>query len=102
MIDSNLTFNEHLTIICKNASQKVAAISIFCHIISENKRIILLETFLNINLTTVHWFGCFAIKLSIGKLIDSMKGHWDLRILCMQLLWTFGNGQICYNTQTQS
>ena len=38
-IDSNnLTFNDHLKIIC-------TAISSFCHILSENKRIILLKSF---------------------------------------------------------
>ena len=52
LIDSDLTFNDYLKIICKKASQKLTAISRFCHILSENKRIILLKTFLNFNSTT--------------------------------------------------
>ena len=45
LIDSNLMFNDHLKIICKKASQKLIAISRFFHILSEDKRIILLKTF---------------------------------------------------------
>ena len=36
LIDSNLTFNNHLKIVCK----KLPTISRFCHIPSEDKRII--------------------------------------------------------------
>ena len=44
-IDSDLTFNDHLKIICKKASQKLSAISRFFYILSGNKRIFLLKTF---------------------------------------------------------
>ena len=44
-----------------------------CHFLSENKRMmILLKIFLNYDSTTSNWIGCFLIKLSIGKLIDSV------------------------------
>ena len=54
MIDSDLTFNDHLKVICKKATQKFTATSRFRHILSENKRIILLKPFLNLNSTTTH------------------------------------------------
>ena len=44
-IDSDLTFANHLKIICKKASKKLIVISRFCNILSENKRITLLKTF---------------------------------------------------------
>ena len=38
LIHSDLTFDNYLKIICKKDSQKLTAISRFCHILSENKR----------------------------------------------------------------
>ena len=45
LIDSHPTFNNHIKMICKKASQKLTAISRFSHILFESKRIILLKLF---------------------------------------------------------
>ena len=37
LIDSDPTFNNHIKMICKNASQKLTALSRFSHILSERK-----------------------------------------------------------------
>ena len=71
LIDSNLTFNDHLKIICKKASQKLTAISRFCHILSENKRIILLKTFFEsqFNYCPLIWMFC---NKTINRKIDRL------------------------------
>ena len=59
LIDSDLTFNDHLKIICEKASGKLTAISRFCFILSENKKIIL-KTFFNsqFNYCPLIWIFC--------------------------------------------
>ena len=71
LIDSNLTFNDHLKVICKKASQKLTAISRFSHILSEDKRIILLKTFFEsqFNYCPLIWMFC---SKTINRKIDRL------------------------------
>ena len=46
-IDSQLTFNTHLEIVCKKASQKLNALSRLCAIIPFDKRKVLMQAFFN-------------------------------------------------------
>ena len=54
LIDSNIKFNDHLKIICKNATQKLTAIFRFCQILSDERRNILSQTVANLNLTIAY------------------------------------------------
>ena len=45
IIDSELTFNSYVQMICKKASQKLTAILRLANIISEKKKKVLLQTF---------------------------------------------------------
>ena len=65
--------------------QKLNAVCTLCHILSENKRMILLKTFFEFN----YQLNLMLIKSSIGKLIDFIKGRCGLSIRIMYL--TFMN-----------
>ena len=45
IIDSSLTFNDHVKMICKKASQKLTGISRMSNFMSETKRKVLIQTF---------------------------------------------------------
>ena len=49
LIDSGLTFNNHVKAICKKALQKLTAIIKMANILSKHKRKLLIKAFLNRN-----------------------------------------------------
>ena len=53
IIDSSLTFNDHVKVICNRASQKLSGISKMLNLMSEIKKKVLIRTFLNSNSITV-------------------------------------------------
>ena len=65
--DYNLTFNSHISDLCKSTSQK-SCISKICTIHEHFERLYFNEClFLNHSLTTVLWYGCVTVEKIIGK-----------------------------------
>ena len=62
IIDSALTFNNYVQMICKKASQKLTAIVRLANIISEKKSKVLLKHFSSLNSVIAHYLGCFAVR----------------------------------------
>ena len=60
LIDRDLSFNDHVKMICKKASQKLAAISRLANILSKDKRKLLLRTFFEsqFNYCPLIWMFC--------------------------------------------
>ena len=60
LIDRDLSFNVHVKMICKKASQKLAAISRLANILSKDKRKLLIRTFFEsqFNYCPLIWMFC--------------------------------------------
>ena len=60
LIDRDLSFNDHVKMICKKASQKLAAISRLANILSKDKRKLLIRTFFEsqFNYCPLIWIFC--------------------------------------------
>ena len=59
IIDSGLTFNNHVKAICKKASQKLTAIIRMSNILSEYKRKLLIKTFFELQFNYCPWIWVF-------------------------------------------
>ena len=59
IIDSSLTFDGHVTMLCRKASQKLTAISRLSNLMSQEKRIVLVRTFFEsqFNYCTLIWMS---------------------------------------------
>ena len=60
IIDSSLTFDGHVTMLCRKASQKLTAISRLSNLMSQEKRIVLVRTFFEsqFNYCPLIWMFC--------------------------------------------
>ena len=61
-IDHFLTFNEHVSKLCKKASQKLHAIAHISSYLNKNKLRLIMNGFFCPSLDIVHLSGCFTIE----------------------------------------
>ena len=73
-LDSGLSFDSHISEICKNASRKVCALARVTSCMSLSKKRSLMNAFFNSPLTIIHLFGCAIVARITIKSIDFMKG----------------------------
>ena len=60
-IDNKLTFNEHVTDLCKKASQKIHALARISNYMTIKQRKVIMYTFISFHLGIVHLYGCFIV-----------------------------------------
>ena len=77
-LDSGLSFDYHISEICKKASRKVCALARVTSGMSLSKKRSLINAFFNHSLTIVHLFGCAIVARITIKSIDFMKGVQEL------------------------
>ena len=72
-LDSGLSFDYHISDICKKASRKVCALARVTSGMSLSKKRTLMNAFFNSESTIVHLFGCAIVVRITIKSIDFMK-----------------------------
>ena len=79
--DHKLTFNCHVSDVCKDASRKINALARVAPYMSISKRHILMNAFLNHSLTTVLWYGYVTVDSRINNVKISRLHERYLRII---------------------
>ena len=62
VIDKNLRFDEHVTCLCKKASQKLHALARVFKFMNIEQRKKIMDALLALNSAIVHWSGCFTLE----------------------------------------
>ena len=73
-LDSGLSFDYHISEICKKASRKICTLAGVTSGMSLSKNVPLSMRFLSHTLTIVHLFGCAIVAGITIKSTDFMKG----------------------------
>ena len=76
-IDNKLNFDEHVSKICKKASQKTHALARISNFMSQDKLRIIMSAFIESQLDIVLSLGCFIVEHLIIVSIGCMKEHLD-------------------------
>ena len=77
-IESELTFKNHMGIVCRKASQKLNALSRLCSIIPFHKRRMLMQAFF-----ISHFSYCPLVKMFHNRNINTRINNLHFRALCM-------------------